>query len=126
MAMAVVAVLFGTTVMLGGYMAWQFWCGVRAKKWMSAVHLLLAAAGLEGLALLLRGAPDGTRATAGLLFGFEAGHVAGLGLAAAFLTGLLVPLFAKPRPDSAGKLILAHASVATIAFCVLMWWLMRG
>lgn len=126
MAMMVVVLLFGTTVMLGGTMAWQYWSGGRAKKAMSAAHLLLAAAGLEGLALLLRGAPDGTRAGGGLLFGFEAGAVAGLGLAAAFLTGLLVPLIAKPKPESAGKLIIAHASLATIAFCVLIWWLMRS
>ena len=126
MAMLVVVLLFGTTVLLGGYMAWQYWCGVRAKKVMSAVHLLLAAAGLEGLALLLRGAPDGTRADGGLLFGFEAGAVAGLGLALAFLTGLLVPLVARPRPQAAGSMIIAHAGLATLAFCVLMWWLMRG
>jgi hypothetical protein len=126
MAMLVVVLLFSTTVMLGGYMAWQYWCGVRAKKAMSAAHLLLAAAGLEGLALLLRGAPDGTRAAGGMMFGFEAGNVAGLGLAAAFLTGLLVPLVAKPRPASAGPMIVAHASLATLAFCVLIWWLMRG
>ena len=126
MAMLVVVLLFGTTVMLGGYMAWQYWCGERAKKAMSAVHLLLGAAGLEGLALLLRGAPDGTKAGGGMLFGFEAGAVAGLGLALAFLTGLLVPLIARPKPASAGKLIIAHASIATLAFCLLMWWLMRS
>lgn len=126
MAMLVVVLLFGTTVMLGGYMAWQYWVGVRAAKAMSAAHLLLAAAGLEGLALLLRGAPDGTRATGGgLVFGFEAGAVAGVGLAAAFLTGLLVPLVAKPKPETAGKMIIAHASLATVAFCGLIWWLMQ-
>ncbi|WP_439534504.1 hypothetical protein [Polymorphobacter sp.] len=121
MAMLVVVLLFGTTVMLGGYMAWQYWCGVRAAKAMSAAHLLLAAAGLEGLALLLRGAPDGTRAPGG-----DWSTIAGLGLAAAFLTGLLVPLIAKPKPAAAGNLIIAHASIATIAFCARMWWLMRG
>jgi len=125
MAMLVVVLLFGTTVMLGGYMAWQYWCGVRAKKAMSAAHLLIAAAGLEGLALLLRGAPDGTQVSGGVLFGFPAGGVAGIGLALAFLTGLLVPLIAKPKPASAGTMIIAHASIATVAFCVLMWWLVR-
>ncbi len=127
MAMTLVVLLFGTTVMLGGTMAWQYWTGGRAKKAMSAAHLLIAAAGLEGLALLLRGAPDGTQATGGaLLFGYSAGAVAGLGLALAFLTGLLVPLIAKPKPETAGSMIIAHASIATVAFCVLMWWLMKG
>jgi len=126
MAMLVVVLLFGTAVMLGGYMAWQYWMGVRVAKAMSAAHLLLGAAGLEGIALLLRGAPDGTKyGGGGMLFGFEAGPVAGVGLAAAFITGLLVPLIAKPKPETAGKMIVAHATLATLAFCVLIWWLMR-
>ncbi len=121
MAMLVVVLLFGTTVMVGATLAWHWWMGTKAPRWMSAVHLLIAAAGLEGLALLLRGAPDGTTAPAGWLGGASA-----LGLAAAFITGLLVPLIAKPKPAATTPAIVAHASIATASFCAMIYWLMNA
>jgi hypothetical protein len=124
-AIAVVAVLFCITAMLGGWMAFQFWTGGKTFKGASAVHLLIGAAGLEGLVLLLRGAPDGTRAPIG-----ELGPYAAFGLAIAFMTGLLIPLIAqskrRPKPGTATSAIIAHASVATIGLGALFIWLIRA
>lgn len=120
-AIAVVAVLFSATAMLGGWLAFQFWTGGKTFKGASAVHLIIAAAGLGGLVLLLRGAPDGTRAPIG-----ELGPYAAFGLAIAFMTGLFIPLIAKPKPGAATSAIIAHASIATIGIGALFIWLIRA
>lgn len=120
-AIAVVAVLFSITAMMGGWLAFQFWTGGKTFKGASAVHLIIGAAGLEGLVLLLRGAPDGTRAPVG-----ELGPYAAFGLAIAFMTGLFIPLIAKPKPGAATSAIIAHASVATVGLGALFIWLIRA
>jgi hypothetical protein len=120
-AIAVVAVLFSVTAMMGGWLAFQFWTGGKTFKGASAVHLIIGAAGLEGLVLLLRGAPDGTRAPIG-----ELGPYAAFGLAIAFMTGLFIPLIAKPKPGAATSAIIAHASVATVGLGALFIWLIRA
>ncbi|WP_416909264.1 MAG: hypothetical protein ACMVO5_06635 [Polymorphobacter sp.] len=120
-AIAVVALLFSGTAMLGGWLAFQFWTGGKAFKGASAVHLLIGAAALEGLVLLLRGAPDGTRAPVG-----DLGPYAAFGLAMAFVTGLCIPLIAKPKPGAATSAIIAHASVATLGLGALLIWLIRA
>lgn len=117
-AIAIVAILFTATAMLGGWLAFQFWTGGKAFKGASAVHLIIAAAGLEGLVLLLRGAPDGTTAPVG-----DPGPYAAFGLAIAFMTGLFIPLIAKPKPAATTPAIIAHASVATVGLGALILWL---
>lgn len=120
-AIALVTMLFIGTAILGGWLAFQFWTGGKTFKGASAVHLIIGAAGLEGLALLLRGAPDGTKAPLG-----DLGPYAGFGLAIAFMSGLFIPLIAKPRPGAATPAIIAHASIATIGLGALLVWLIRA
>lgn len=111
-------VVFGTTVAIGLYMGLRYLRGIRNKPALVAVHLLLGVAGLEVLALLLRGAPDGQVAPSGML-----GPFAALTMAGALLTGLLVPIIAKPRPEVIGLALAAHAAVGMAGFLALMLWL---
>ncbi len=120
-AITIVAILFAITAMFGGWLAFQFWTGGKTFKGASALHLILGAAGLEGLALLLRGAPDGTKAPAG-----DLGPYAALGLAFTFMLGLFIPLIAKPKPGATTPAIIAHASAATIGIGALLIWLIRA
>jgi hypothetical protein len=140
-AIVLVALLFGVTAMLGGWMAFQFWTGGKVFRGASAVHLIIGVAGLEGLALLLRGAPDGTRAPAG-----DLGPYAAFGLAMAFVSGLCIPLIAqsklgsKPQSEAQSEAgakaetktgvktgaMIAHASVALVGLGALLIWLIRA
>lgn len=112
--------VFGTTVMIGGYLGWQFLLGEKRKQMLVAIHLLLGVAGLEVVALMLHGAPDGS-----VTDGAWLGKAAGLVLAGALLSGFMVPLIARPKPSTAVWMIGLHASIGTAGFLALILWIMR-
>lgn len=117
MAVIPLILLFGITAALGVYMGIRYLRGIRNKPMLIGIHLLLGAAGLEVMALLLRGAPDGTvlpSTTPGLVS-------AGL-IAAALLTGFAVPILAKPMPKSITPTLALHAGIGTAGVLLLFYW----
>ena len=112
-------VVFGSTVAIGLYMGLQYLRGVRNNRMLVGVHVIIGIIGLEVLALLLRGAPDGTH-----LADSRMGPASALLLAAALLTGFMVPLIAAPKPGATGTALAVHATVATLAFGALLLWVL--
>lgn len=110
-------VVFGSTVAIGLYMGLNYLKGLRNNRNLVAVHILIGVAGLEVFALLLRGAPDGSRLAESHL-----GPAAALLLAAALFTGFITPLLAKSRPAATGPALAVHAAFGTIGFGVLLLW----
>jgi hypothetical protein len=117
MAVAPAIIVLGAAVLLGLYLGYGFLLGQRSNRMLVGVHFILGIAGIEVLALLLRGAPDGRAAAAAPL-----GVVSALILAVAMLTGLLVPILAPGRPRTIGPAILVHAIFATCGFGLLLIW----
>jgi hypothetical protein len=107
-------VLLTAAAGLGLIMGWRYLRGLRNAPVMIGSHLLLGAGGLEVLAMLLRGAPDGSAWHGGSL------RVGGTALlAAALFTGLTVPLIARQAPRGASYVLAAHAAIAAAGFaCV--------
>ena len=92
-----VLLVLGSTAALGLWMGWNYLKGVRNSAMVAGIHLLLGVSGLEVLAILLSGAPDGSRAATSTL-----GPVAAVMLGGAMMTGLFVPIIAKPKPAAIG------------------------
>lgn len=111
----IVVAVFAVTMALGGWMAWRWWRGRPRPGMAVAAHVVVAAMGLEVFALLLRGAPDGTR-----LAPDGPAKLAGLVLTAALLAGLALPIFARPQPALMGRLLTLHAGVALAGFALLV------
>ncbi len=111
--------VFGSTVAIGLYMGLNYLKGQRNNRNLVAVHILIGVAGLEVFALLLRGAPDGSR-----LADSQLGPAAALLLAGALFTGFIVPLIGKPRPATTGPALAVHAVFGTVGFGVLLLWVL--
>lgn len=111
-----VILVFGVTMALGGWLALCWWRGRPRPGIAVAAHVIVAVMGLEVFALLLRGAPNGVR-----LDPAGPARWAGLVLAGALLAGLAMPIFAKPQPALAGRLLALHAGVAATGFGLLVW-----
>ena len=112
-------VVFGTVVAIGLYMGLNYLKGAPNNRNLVAVHVIIGIIGLEVFALLLRGAPDGTRLAESRL-----GPASALLLAGALFTGFIVPLIARPRPVAAGPALAVHAAVGTIGFGALLLWVL--
>ena len=112
-------VVFGTVVAIGLYMGLNYLKGAPNNRNLIAVHVIVAIIGLEVFALLLRGAPNGTRLAESRL-----GLVSALLLAGALFTGFVVPLLAKPRPATTGPALAVHAVFGTVGFGALLLWVL--
>lgn len=112
-------VVFGTVVAIGLYMGLNYLKGARNNRNLVAVHVIIGIVGLEVFALLLRGAPDGTRLATSQL-----GPASALLLAGALFTGFVVPLLAKPRPVATGPALAVHAVFGTVGFGALLLWVL--
>ena len=112
-------VVFGTVVAIGLYMGLNYLKGTRSNRTLVAVHVIVGIIGLEVFALLLRGAPDGTRLATSRL-----GPASALLLAGALFTGFVVPLLAKPRPATTGPALAVHAVFGTVGFGALLLWVL--
>lgn len=111
--------LVGASVSLGLYLGYQFLQRRRNRPVLIAVHILPGLIALEAIALLLRGAPDGTVAP-----NRAPGQAAALLLVIALIVGLLTPMVARDRPRVVATVALAiHALLATTAFLLLVVWL---
>lgn len=111
---------------LGLFLGWRRLRRLPNKPMHSAVHLLLGVAALQVMAMLRRGAPDGTVVAGGVL-----GTLAAILLLAALLSALLSCLLAGiigrqglRRP--ANTALVAHATLATGGFIVFVAWLVQA
>lgn len=109
--------VFGTTVCIGMYMGWQYLMGVRNDRILIGVHLVLGVVGLEVVAILIRRAFDGADVSGG-----NWGRAAALALAAALLSGLLVPLLAPRFPRSITPGLVVHGLIGMAGFALLLAW----
>ncbi len=103
--------------LIGVYMGVRYLQGVRNTGWVIMVHLLLGLAGLEIMAVQLRGAPNGSHIAGSSLVNWMAAL-----LAASLLTGLFVAIIAKPKPAAIGPALAVHALVGSIGFVALLLW----
>jgi hypothetical protein len=114
-------VLLSASVALGLFLGLKYLRRVRSKPALIAVHLMLGGAGLEGMAMLLRGTPDGTVTPSGLL-----GNTAALLLATAMLSGLATPMIAKRSPRKVGSIALAtHVGFGASGFVLFLAWALQ-
>jgi hypothetical protein len=114
-------VLLSLSVALGLFLGLQYLRRVRRKPALIAVHLMLGGAGLEGMAVLLRGTPDGTVIPAGLL-----GNAAALLLATAMVSGLATPMIGKRSPRKVGSIALAtHVGFGAGGFVLFLAWVLQ-
>jgi hypothetical protein len=116
------SILFLTAAVgLGAYLGWQYLRRVRSKPGLIALHLLLGGAGLEGVAMLLRGTPDGTVMPAGALV-----NTAALLLATAMISGFVTPMIAKRNPRRVGSIALAtHVGFGAAGFVLYVLWILQ-
>lgn len=92
--------------------------GERRGPWLIGLHLLLGISGLEALAMLQRGTPDGDSIAPGGL-----GTLAMLLVAAALLLGLSSAIL-RPRARRPAELLLAaHAGCGAAGVLALLVWL---
>jgi hypothetical protein len=113
-------VLLSASVALGLFLGLQYLRRVRSKATLIGVHLILGAAGLEGMAVLLRGTPDGTVIPAGAL-----GNTAALLLALAMISGLATPIIGRRSRRALGPALATHASVAAGGFVLFLVWILK-
>lgn len=112
--------LLGAAAALGLLLGSQFLRGRRNPPMLIGLHLLLGGAGLETLAMLLRGAPDGSPAPAGSLAVMSAGL-----LVLAMVCGLSAPVLARYSRLGANATVAMHASLAAGGIALLIGWLVR-
>lgn len=120
LAIPAVLLLSGAAV-LGILLGLEYLRRVRSKPTVIGLHLLLGAGGVEVIAMLLRGTPDGAVMPAGAI-----GHAAAGLLAFALCSGLVTPLIGRRSRATMNVALAAHvtASAAGLVLCLL--WFMRG
>lgn len=103
---------------LGIYLAWRVLRGERGRPAVIGAHVILGVIGLEGVAMLIMGAPNGADPATGQLV-----RSAGLFLVLAVMSGFATPLIAKKRPRAVGLTAIGvHATIAAIGFGLLVTW----
>lgn len=109
----------GLSTGLGLWFAWRFFVQRRRNPpLLTSLHLVLGATALIGVAMLRRGAPDGTVVAPGPL-----GDAMGLLLVGAMATGLLASLVGRQwgrRPGSV--VLLVHVAAGLAGFGLLLLW----
>ena len=108
--------LLSAAAALGLFLGWLYLRRVRRPVLVGA-HLLLGVGGIETMVMLLRGAPNGDVAPAGLL-----GTVAAALLAGALLSGLAAPLVARQSRATANVALATHAGFGVAGFIVFLTW----
>jgi len=93
-----VALMLSASVALGLWLGWQFLRRSRSNPIHIGFHLILGVVGLEAVAMLMRGAPDGTITQSG-----SYGKLAALVLALAIITGFATALVLQRWCYSAGR-----------------------
>lgn len=114
--------LLGLSAALGVFLGWRRLHHLPNKPVHRAVHLLLGLAGLQGLAMLRRGAPDGTVVPVEAL-----GTASALLLVLAMMSGLLASVIARHvgrRPVAATLLV--YVTVGAGGFVLFIVWLLQA
>lgn len=105
-------------VLVGIYLGWRVLRRERGRPVAIGAHVILGVIGLEGVAMLITGAPDGSGSAGGSLV-----KTAGLLLVLAVMTGFATPLVAKKRPRAVGLSALGvHAAIAAAGYALLVAW----
>ncbi|HUN90511.1 MAG TPA: hypothetical protein VMU33_00530 [Burkholderiaceae bacterium] len=112
-----IVLLLSAAAILGILLGIQYLRRQRLPPVLIGLHLILGAGGLELLAVLLRGAPDGVVLSIG-----SAGRTAAGLLAAAMFTGLVAPLIGRGSRTTMNVALLAHVGVAVVGIGVLFAW----
>ena len=109
----------GLSTALGLWFAWRFFVQRRPNPpLLTSLHLVLGAIALIGLAMLRRGAPDGTVMAPGPL-----ADTTGLLLVGAMATGLLASLVGRQWGRRPGARVLwVHLAAGLGGFGLLLWW----
>ena len=115
-----VIVLLGAAALLGIYLGYQYLRRTRSRPVLIGLHLLLGAGGLEVLAVVLRGAPDGTSVVAGRLGNAGAGLVA-----LALFSGLLAPMIGRRSRETMNVALATHVGVALVGCALVLVWILR-
>jgi drug/metabolite transporter superfamily protein YnfA len=109
-------------VAVGVYLGWLFLRRERSKPTVIGAHVILAVIGLEGVAMLIKGTPDGADPATGQLV-----RAAGLFLVLAVMTGFATPMISKKRPRKVGMAAIGvHAAVAATGYVLLVAWAMQA
>jgi hypothetical protein len=116
-----VLALFTATVGLGLFLGYQYLRRIPSRPTMIGIHLLLGAGGMELVAMLLAGTPDGEAALTGRL-----AHVAAALLLLALFTGLLAPMIGRRSRPTMNAALATHACAAGAGFVLLLAWFVLG
>lgn len=116
-----IVVLLSVAVGLGLLLGFQYLKRERSKPVVIGMHFLFGAASLEILAMLLRGAPDGTTVVPGSLGKLAAGLVA-----LALFSGVRAPMIGRHSRGTMNVALGVHASVAAVGFVLILVWVGRG
>ena len=115
-----IALILTASMCLGLYLGWLYLRGVR-KPVLNGIHILLGAGALEGLAVLLHGAPNGA------VFVAHSLGVGALGLFAyAMFSCLLGPIFGRQSRRTGEAVLVTHVSAGLVGFLVFLWWVARN
>jgi len=116
-----VLLLLGGATALGVVLGIQYLRRIRSQPVLIGMHLLLGAGGMEVLAMLLRGAPDGTLWSGTGMVKIAAGLVA-----LAMVTGLVAPMIGRGSRRTMNVALATHVSIAVAGIALLLAWLLRG
>jgi len=101
---------------LGLYLGLLYLRRVR-RPVLIGIHLLLGAAGLEQVAVMLRGTPNGDVVPAGTLVSVAAGA-----LAAAMFSGLTAPVIGSRSRRNGEAMLVVHVTVGLVGFILFLVW----
>jgi hypothetical protein len=110
-------VFLAAAAALGSFLGLLYLRGLRRKPVLIGTHLLLGAAGLEQMAIMLRGAPNGIVLEAGVLGNLAAGFVA-----AAMFSGLAAALLPARSRRVVDVTLATHASVGFAGLALFLAW----
>lgn len=113
-----VALFLSVSVALGLWLAWQFWRRERSNPIHVGFHLILGVIGLEAVAMLMRGAPDGTLSPAGT-WGKVAALVLGLTIITGFATSVVLRRWSRSSTSIA---LVTHGVLGTVGFVMFLAW----
>jgi hypothetical protein len=114
-------ILLSGAVVLGVLLGIEYLRRVRSKPMVIGVHLLLGAGGLEVIAMLLRGTPDGGVMPAGAI-----GQAAAGLLAFAMCSGLVAPLIGRRSRATMNVALVTHVTASAAGFVLCLWWFARA
>jgi hypothetical protein len=112
--------LLSGAVVLGILLGLDYLRKVRSKPAVIGFHFLMGAAAVETMAMLIRGAPDGTATPA-----LATLKVAAALLAFALFSGLLAPMVGRGSRARMNVALLTHVSAAAGGFLLCVVWLVR-